>query len=83
MNKLATLLATTMALGSNLRSGLTSQIIPNTSSLKNRIHRSAGSKLAKKASKGAVSLSHGPGGIVAQAVREMARDKWLANRANR
>ena len=42
----------------------------------------SGNKLAKKMRKGAVGLSY-VGSVYTQAIREMARDKWLAKKANK
>lgn len=41
-----------------------------------------GRKLAKKAKKGHLTMAH-PGGIVSEALREMAKNKWLAKQANK
>ena len=43
----------------------------------------AGTKMAKKAEKSALGLRNGPGGIVSAAVREMAKDRYLAEQANK
>ena len=39
-------------------------------------------KLLKHMKQGRVGLSHGAGGVIAKAIREMARDKYLAKKAN-
>ena len=43
----------------------------------------SGAKLAKQSKKGTVGLAHGCGGIIAQAIREMQRAKFLAKQANK